>query len=103
MDLGEINTPIFDEPLFAEDAVYAPAVGDSKTIRVILSVAPGQVSLGGGVAPQIDKVSALVRKSDVTGIKTKDRLTVDGKTYAVAGILDDLTGCLSLDLSEVIA
>lgn len=103
MDLSLFNQEFFKaEYGFAEDAVYTPSGGASRAVRVILDSQPGSVNLGAGIEPRADRLYAIVLESSVSGIKTKDAMTVRGTSYLVMSVQSDMTGMLRVELSEVI-
>lgn len=78
--------------------LYAP-VG-TNAIRITFSLGVEDVNLGGSIVPQGAVAQAGVASADVLGIKQKDVVHVDGKTYRVLKIQPDETGWTTLFLGK---
>lgn len=81
-----------------ENALYTPAVGGARSIRVIFTVAYQELDLlAGGVETTLPV--ARCRAADVMGIKNKEKIEIRGVTYYVRSVQPDGAGLVRLLLS----
>jgi len=85
---------------FAEGALYTPAGGDTKTIKVTFDNEYVAVKAAGDAYIESCGPAAYCKDSDITGAKHNDTLVINSITYYVIEIHPDGTGMTTLILSK---
>jgi len=89
-----------NDDFHGRDAIWTPAVGQSKSFRVTFVLGVESINLGGDIVPQGVIAQAGVPSADVVGIKQGEPLVIDEVTYRVLRIHPDETGWTTLFLGK---
>jgi len=82
------------------DAIYTPEGELARTVRVVFTLDPEDLSLGGDILPQAVAGKAGCKASDVSGAKLNETLEVDGVIYRILKVEIDETGWATLYLGK---
>jgi len=93
-------TDFLTDEFLSTTAVFTPAGGQPKEIRICFTLDAGDVALGGEIVPQGIIGQAGCRSSDTAGVKNGDTLEVGGVAYRVLKIQPDETGWTTLFLGK---
>ena len=98
-----VNFPhddFLDDDFLGFDAIFTPAGGQAKDIRVCLTLGVEDIALGGDIVPKGTVGQAGCKSSDVEGAKNGDTLSIDSVEYRVLKVQPDETGWTVLFLGK---
>ena len=96
----------FDHDAFLADdfcghnAIYTPAGGLAKSVRVAFSLGAEEINLGGDILPQMIAGKAGCKAADVEGAKLNDTLEAEGVIYRILKVEIGETGWATLYLGK---